>query len=122
MTRSAKKIKKVKKLIERRGALRAERVVAIRHRLHQSVLKRTEESWSLSSTHNMSLTGLLFSSEIPYAVGDILEVSVTLSVIVDIFQGFGEVTRVDEKSGRCYEIAVRFVQLKTPTRNAASHM
>ena len=119
MPRSAKRIKKVQ---ERRGAARADRVVAIRHRLHQSVLKRTEESWSLSTTRNMSLTGLLFSSEVPYNVGDILEVSVTLSVLVEIFQGYGEVTRVDQKSGRVYEIAVRFVQMKTPTRNAKAHL
>ncbi len=119
MTRSAKKIKKTQ---ERRGAIRADRVVAIRHRLHQSVLKKTEESWSLSTTHNMSLTGLLFSSEIPYAVGDILELSVTLSVLVDIFQGFGEVTRVDQKAGRAYEVGVRFVRMKPPTRNAKSHL
>ena len=119
MTRSAKRNKKVN---ERRGALRADRVVAIRHRLHQSVLKRTEESWSLSTTRNMSLTGLLFSSEVPYAIGDILEVSVTLSVLVEIFQGFGEVTRVDQKAGRAYEVAVRFVQMKSPTRSAKSHL
>lgn len=121
MTRSAKRNKTIK---ERRGAVRAERVVAIRHRLHQSALRRTEESWSLTTTKNMSLTGLLFSSEIPYAVGDILEVSVTLSVLVDIFQGFGEVVRVDQKAGRAYDIAVRFVQVATAsrTRNAKSHL
>lgn len=119
MTRPAPKKKTDQ---ERRGSVRADRVVAIRHRLHQAAVKKSEDHWGLSTTKNMSLTGLLFWSESPYKIGDIVEVSVTMSALIDIFQGFAEVVRVVERSASSYDIAVRFVQMKTASRRAKSHL
>ena len=113
---------KIKTGIERRGSIRANRVVAIRHRLHQHVSKKTEMSWSLSTTRNMSVTGLLFLSDTSYKPGDILEVNVTMSGVIDIIQGFAEVVRVSEKTGHSYEVAAELVDLKPHSRSAKSHL
>ena len=116
---------KVRSYAEKRGAERANRVVAIKHRLIKSSSKKTknmEAEWSLSTTKNMSVTGLLFMSELPYKVGDTLELNVTMSGVIDIVKGQAQVVRVHEKGSHSYDIAVKLVALKPRSRIAKSHI
>ncbi len=106
---------------ERRCALRANRVVAIQHRLIKRHSKKLDSSWSLSTTQNMSISGMLFLSDKPYKVGDVVEVSVVMSGIIDIVKGSAQVVRVVEGGDTSYDIAVRFITEKPKSRSAKAH-
>ncbi len=102
---------------DRRTAIRAKRILSIQYRLHKSQLKKADRSWHLSTTHDMSAVGLSFLSEVPFLVDDILEMHVIMSGVLDIFKGYGEVVRIERKeTGVFYFIAVRFIDLKSPSR------
>lgn len=108
-------------LIERRNGERANRVVAISHRLLK--LKSSKVSdWSLSMTKDMSHSGLLFLSNVPYAVGDIIEIHVVMSGIIDIFVGTAQVMRAIEKGATSFDVGVKYTQRKSPVRSAKSHL
>ena len=95
---------------ERRKHLRAKRVLSIEHRLFKRKGKIVDGSWQFSTTENMSIAGILFLSDIPYLIGDILQIHVVMSGILDVFQGYGRVVRVEPKtSGRSYLIAIAFI-------------
>lgn len=106
---------------ERRRALRANRVVAIEHRLLKRGAKKLAGTWSLSTTRNMSISGMLFLSDKPYKVGDLIEVSVVISGVIDIVKGCAQVVRVIEGGDTSFNIAVKFIHEKQKARSAKLH-
>ncbi len=107
---------------EKRGSPRANRVVAIKHRLLKTSSKKVEAEWSLSLTKNMSVTGLLFLSNVPYKTGDVIELNVTMSGVIDIVKGHAQVMRVHENGSHSFDVAVKLVELKPRSRSAKSHL
>jgi hypothetical protein len=107
---------------ERRDSIRAKRIVTVKHRRVKHKGKSVNGKWQVSLTENMSLSGLLFVSPVGYDKGDVIEIEVVMSGILDIFKGFGEVIRSSSQKGGHYYIAVRYVDLKpkTKTRSAKS--
>ena len=92
---------------ERRKFIRAKRVLSVQHRLFQRNGKKISDSWHLSATQDMCANGLLFGSNVPYQVSDIVELQVVMAGVLDIFNGLGRVVRVDKKSlGAFYLVAV----------------
>ena len=103
---------------ERRDSIRAKRIITVRHRVVEHNSKKTESMWQLSTTENMSLSGLLFVSALPYQVGDVVELQVVMSGVLDIFNGYGKVVRSSRNKGGYYHIGVKYVDLKTKKRPA----
>jgi hypothetical protein len=103
---------------ERRHGGRVDRVVAIRHRL----AKTGNQAWSLSTTKNMSYSGLLFLSAKPYRKHDILEIQVVMSGVVEVYNGKAEVRRVVEIGSRSFDVGVKYLSPKAPSRHARSHL
>ena len=108
----------VKNIVEdRRRAIRAPRILSIRHRLYKRKGILSDSPWYISITENMSVTGILFHSAAAYMVNDIIELEVVLSGVLDIFKGYARVVRVHKKaSGVLYSVAVILVDLKTKGR------
>ena len=104
---------------ERRKAIRAKRVLSIQFRLIRTRVKGGDTSWHPSTTHDMSISGISFLSEVPYHIGDVLELHVVMSGVLDIFKGYGQVVRIEEKQkGALYLIAVKFVNHKKRSRKS----
>ena len=103
---------------ERRDSVRAPRIITVRHRLVKHKGRRTESMWQLSTTENMSLSGLLFVSALPYGTGDVVELQVVMSGVLDIFNGYGEVMRTSRNKGGYYHVGVKYVDLKPQKRSA----
>jgi hypothetical protein len=101
----------VKQIIkERRSWPRAKRILSIEYRLFKSRRRQADRSWHLSTTDNVSAEGLAFYSDHEYSTGDILDLRVVMSGVLDIFNGRGEVIRADQKrTGACFFVAVRFI-------------
>ncbi len=100
-------------LEERRQFVRAKRILSVRHRLHLRKGRQMHEFWYLSTTEDMSVNGLLFTSAMPYQKSDVIELEIVMSGVLDIFRGFGKVVRVLKKeSGAFYNVAVQYVDLK----------
>ena len=106
-----------KEIIDRRKGIRAKRIITIRHRLAKRGGKKVKRDWSLSVTENMSISGLLFLSPEEYKKGDVLELQVVMSGVLDIFNGFAEVVRIDKKRSKEY-VAVKYVEVKQKKRSA----
>ena len=113
---------KVQAVAERRNGERVNRVVAIRHRLIKRSGRKSPSEWSLSSTKNMSHSGLLFLSSTPYRIGDVLEIQVVMSGIIDVYCGYAEVVRVAEIGSTSFDIGVKNLLPKAPPRKAKSHL
>ena len=103
---------------ERRDSVRAKRIITVRHRLVKRNNRRVDSMWQLATTENMSLSGLLFVSALDYHPGDIVELQVVMSGVLDIFNGYGKVVRVSRNKGGYYQIGVRYVDLKVRRRPA----
>lgn len=106
---------------ERRRAIRAQRILSIQYRLVSSKSRNSDKHWHLSTTHDMSATGLSFLSDVAYRVDEILELHVVMSGVLDVFKGCGQVVRVDKKdTGSFCFVAVKFVKSPktTPSRTA----
>lgn len=103
---------------ERRDSVRAKRIITVRHRLSKHKSRKTATIWQLATTENMSLSGLLFVSALEYNLGDIVELQVIMSGVLDIFNGFGKVVRVSKNKGGYYHVGVRYVDLKSKKRPA----
>ncbi|MBI5150780.1 MAG: hypothetical protein HZA28_08450 [Candidatus Omnitrophica bacterium] len=102
---------------ERRGWPRAKRILSIEYRLFRNRRPQTNRSWHLSTTDNVSAEGLAFYSDHEYRKGDVLELRVVMSGVLDIFNGRGEVIRADQKrTGACFFVAVRFIGQTTYLR------
>ena len=101
----------VKQIVqERRRHIRAKHILSIQYRLAQSQRKDADQDWRLSTTQDMSPEGLSFYTDREYGKGDILDIHVVMSGILDVFKGHGEVVRVERKrSGACVLAAVKFV-------------
>lgn len=96
---------------ERRSAIRAQRILSIQYRLVKSKSRISDKHWHLSTTHDMSASGLSFLSDIDYRVDDVLEMQVVMSGVLDVFKGYGQVVRVDKKdTGSFCFIAVKFIR------------
>jgi hypothetical protein len=103
---------------ERRDSVRAKRIITVRHRLVEHNGKKTESLWQLSTTENMSLSGLLFASALHYHLGDVVELQVVMSGVLDIFNGYGKVMRTTRNKGGYYHVGVKYVDLKIKKRPA----
>ena len=105
---------------ERRDSVRAPRIITVRHRLVKHKGRKVESQWQLATTENMSLSGLLFVSAFAYAVGDVVELQVVMSGILDIFNGYGQIMRVLHNRGGHYHVGVKYVDLQQKNRSAKS--
>jgi len=103
---------------ERRDSFRAKRIITVRHRLVKHRSRKVNSMWQLATTENMSLSGLLFVSALTYHLNDIIELQVVMSGVLDIFNGFGKVVRVNRSKSGYYHVAVRYVDLKSKRRPA----
>lgn len=105
---------------ERRDSIRAKRIITVHHRLIKHNNRKVNSMWQLATTENMSLSGLLFVSALAYHPGDIVELQVVMSGILDIFNGFGKVIRSTRNKGGYYHVGVKYVDLKSKRRPAKS--
>ncbi len=103
---------------ERRDSVRAKRIITVRHRLAKRNSRKVDSIWQLASTENMSLSGLLFVSALVYNPGDIIELQVVMSGVLDIFNGYGKVIRASRNKGGYYQVGVKYVDLKSKSRSA----
>src|SRR5271155_142781 len=110
--------KKQNSFEERRDSVRAKRIITVRHRLVRHKSRRVDSMWQLATTENMSLSGLLFVSALVYHPGDIIELQVVMSGVLDIFNGFGKVIRSSRNRGGNYQVAVKYVDLRLKRRPA----
>jgi len=110
---------------DRRDSVRSRRIITVRHRLVRHNNRKVDSMWQLSTTENMSISGLLFVSALAYHISDIIEVQVVMSGILDIFNGYGKVVRSSCNRGGYYNVAVKYVDVKSKRRAAktvlASH-
>ena len=107
---------------ERRDSIRANRIITVRHRCVKHGSKKVNGTWQISTTENMSLSGLLFVSALNYAVGDIVEMQVVMSGVLDIFNGYGKVMRTSRNKGGYWHVGVKYVDLKPKPRPAKTLM
>jgi len=70
----------------------------------------------------MSHSGLLFLSTVPYRKGDVLEIQVVMSGVIEIYHGQAEVVRVTEVGNTSFDVGVKNVLPKAPPRKAKSHL
>lgn len=105
-------------LEERRDSVRVKRIITVRHRLVEHNGKHADSMWQLSMTENMSLSGLLFVSAIAYHVGDVIELQVVMSGVLDIFNGYAKVMRVARNKGGYWQVGVKYVNVKPKKRPA----
>ena len=103
---------------ERRASIRVRRIIAVHHHLIKHNNRKVNVVWQLSTTEDMSLSGLLFVSASAYQPGDIIELRVVMSGILDIFNGFGKVVRAFRNKNGYYQVAVKYVDLKSKRRSA----
>jgi len=105
---------------ERRQAVRAKRVLSIQLRLVKSSRrKNVDRSWCLSTTQDMGIGGVAFYSETEYSPNDILELHITMSGFLDIYKGFGKVSRVErKKTGAYFLTAVKYIRAFPVKRSA----
>jgi hypothetical protein len=109
-------------IIERRESIRANRVLEVKHRLIKRNGRKREGLWSMSTTKNMSVCGLLFLSPVSYQSGDIIELEVVMSSVIDIYKGQAQVVRVHEASGSSFDVAAKYVEVKFKPRPAKTHL
>ena len=105
---------------ERRDSVRVKRIVTVRHRINKRRGKKVQQPWQLSTTEDMSASGLLFASIFPYKVDDVIELQVVMSGVLDLFNGFGKVVRVIKVRENFYHIGIKYVDLKSKKRSAKS--
>ena len=107
---------------ERRDSIRAKRIITVRHSLVKHKSRKVDSMWQLATTENMSLSGLLFVSALEYHPGDIIELQVVMSGVLDIFNGYGKVIRAIRNKGGYYQVGVKYVDLKSKHRPAKSNL
>ena len=108
----------VKPLVkERRGGARANRVLSIEYRLHGTKAKNADKAWHLSTTQDVGSGGLSFYSDHEYRLGDVLEIRLVMSGVLDIFKGVARVIRVERKQMAASHLtAVQFAPRKSKAR------
>ena len=101
---------------DRRAHIRAKRVLSIEYRLFKKTHKRMDNAWKLSITHDMSAGGLSFYTDSQFASGDLIELRVVLSGLLDIFNGYGRVIRTQKKKTGAFSfVALRFEEKPAKT-------
>ena len=106
---------------DRRRGARAKRILSVRHRLHKRKGKPANDTVHLSTTENMSHSGLLFVTTVPYQVNDIIELRVVMSGVLDVFNGYARVARVEKKeTGVVYLVGVEYSNLKLRRKRKTS--
>lgn len=100
-------------ITERRGSLRAKHVLSIQHRLISKDKNDEYVLWQLSTTQDISITGLKFLTEREYKVNDTLDLYVVMSGILEIFKGRAKVVRVERKKN----VATGYVAVKYQTKH-----
>ncbi|MCK5580011.1 MAG: PilZ domain-containing protein [Candidatus Omnitrophica bacterium] len=101
--------------IDRRKGVRAKRILSVQYRLFKG--KGTSSRWYLSTTQDMSYSGIAFLSEVPFKIDDILELNVVMSGVLDVIEGYGQVVRVIKKEHDAqYVIAVKLLSKSALTR------
>ena len=106
---------------DRRKFVRAKRVLSIQHRLVKRRGKSIKDTWHLSVTENMSVSGLLFSSNVEYQKDDIIELEVVMSGVLSVFKGLAKVIRVERRRyGTSTAVATKF--LAPSTRSVKRHL
>jgi len=96
---------------ERRQAIRSKRILSIQFRLIKGRNKKRENTdWHISTTIDMSSLGVSFAADTAYAIGDILEMQMVMSGVIDIYKGFGQVVRIEQKKEGIFLIAVKFIE------------
>lgn len=110
--------RKIDPFEERRDSIRAKRIITVRHRLVKHKNRKVNSIWQLATTENMSLSGQLFISALAYQVDDVIELQVVMSGVLDIFNGYGKVVRVSRNKSGYYQVAVKYVDLKSKRRPA----
>ncbi len=103
---------------DRRDSVRTKRIITVRHKLVRHNNRKVDSMWQLATTENMSISGLLFVSALPYHLGDVIELQVVMSGILDIFNGYGKVVRSSRNKSGYYHVAVKYVNLKFQRRPA----
>ena len=98
---------------DRRDSVRVKRIVTVRHRLFKRDGKKREDIWQLATTEDMSYSGLLFSSVLPYKTEDIIELQVVMSGVLYLFNGYGRVVRVGKEKSGSYHVGIKYVDLKS---------
>ena len=107
---------------ERRGFVRAKRILSIEYQLTKSARRKVDPAWHLSTTQDMSLGGLTFFTDVEFRPGDVLEVKVVMSGVLDIFKGPCQVVRVDKKrTGAYFLTAVQFINNRIKSRSAKTY-
>lgn len=114
-------VKQVNK--ERRQFIRAKRVLSIQFSLHKSNRKNVDKTAHLSTTHDMSVGGLTFYTDQEFKTGDVLNVHVMMSGMLDIFKGKGRVKRVERRRNAAhYLVAIQFLDNPPQKRSAKRHV
>ncbi len=103
-------IKKVSK--DQREFPRAKRVLSVQYRLCDT--RKADVAWYLSTTQDMSVSGLTFHTDLEFKIKDKLEIRVVMSGILEIFKGYTQVVRIDRKrTGSPCVVAVKFIEKKS---------
>ncbi len=90
---------------ERRSADRAKRVMSVAYR---KVEGKKKTKWELSTTEDLSAAGVAFFTDKEFRPGDVLEIEIRMSGMLEMFAGLTEVVRVVKKdSGSHYLVAVK---------------
>ena len=106
---------------ERRSAVRAKRVLSIQYRLVKCRRKNFDKSWYLSTTQDMSINGVSFYSNKELSKGDVLEIHIVMSGMLDIYNGFSKVVRIVQQNAKNYYlIAVKILDKKPKKKTASS--
>ena len=106
---------------ERRNGARAKRVLSIQYRLVKTKTKNRDQNWYLSTTQDMSVSGLSFLSEKPFSQDDILELKVVMSGALDMFRGTAKVVRCERNPGAAYYfVGVKFVASNAAAKSSSS--
>ena len=107
-------------LDERRQGIRAKRILSIQYRLARTKTQNKDQNWYLSTTQDMSVSGLAFLAERQFSEGDILELKVVMSGVLDIYNGFAKIVRISRNPGAAYYfVGVKFITSRT--RRAKSY-
>ncbi len=106
-------------LSERRRHIRAKRILSIQFKLAKGQKRRVDRSLGLSTTQDLGAGGLSFYTDREYCAGDILDLHIIMSGVLDIYKGQAQVVRIGrKKSGACFLAAVKFIEKEqTQKRN-----
>ena len=108
---------------ERRSTVRAKRVLCIESKILKPVNRRKfKNTYSISTTQDMSVGGLSFYTDQDYRIDDTLEIRVIMSGVLDIFKGKARVVRIIDKPNASHKLcAVKFLEKHTTKRPAKSY-